>query len=80
MDVRVIALAIRPKMMEGDLESINCLQKHRILSFLHSICKYAVCCPEAKWWIENRDTPTSNLIVPAYQACLKHFQQTKPFG
>lgn len=79
MTVRIIALAIRPSIKEGDLESIHCLGRRDILRFVHAICIYALSAHESKWWIEHREEPVATWLSGAYQACLSHYQKTQPF-
>lgn len=79
MGVRVIMLALKPHVKEGDLESIKCLTRRDILRLVHSVCIYSLSSPESKYWIEHREEPVATWLPGAYQACLSHYQKTQPF-
>ncbi len=79
MGVRVVMLAIRPHIKEGDLESLNCTTRRNILALVNSVACAAVSCPEAPWWVAHRDEPTHSWLPDAWHRCLAHYRITQPW-
>ena len=79
LTVRVILLAMRPRVTEEVLASIHCVSQRDILVLLHTTCQYALSCNQAKYWIEHRDEPVHVMIVPSMHEVIEHFKKTQPF-
>jgi len=79
LSIRLIMLAIRPHLKEGDLESIHCIDRRNILRLVHTVAVHSLSNPSAPWWIAHRDEPACKWLPNSYKLCLEHFQTTQPF-
>lgn len=79
MTVRVIALAMRPHLTEAHFTAMGATSVKHMASFVHAVCQHALSCPDAVWWIANRDTPVHQWIVPSMRATIEYYSKTKPF-
>lgn len=79
MGLRVVALAMRPHMKEGDLEALNCHSRRQMLQLVNSVAVSAISATEAAWWVAHRDEPIHSWIAPAWERCLEHFTKVQPW-
>lgn len=79
MDLRTLALAIKPFLTEEDCKAMGLKTRAHAAGLVAATEKYMASCPSAAWWITHRDDDVVKWIEPSVKACIEHFKKTKPF-
>lgn len=79
MGLRQWALAVKPHVVEADLEKMHCTTQKAVAQFVMAVVMYMFNCREAVWWISHRNESPSTWFQPSTKACVEYFSKKNHF-
>jgi hypothetical protein len=77
--VRTMLVGLRPLVSDEQFKAMGIKTPRHMSSFAHGVAIHMLSCPEARWWIDNRDELPYHNLKQSAEMCVAHYIKKKPF-